>query len=807
LVDDPGQLPADSTVWIPATVPGTAASALRSIGRWQWGDEDQQTLDGSDWWYRCRFDAPDDPHAAPWIFESDGLATVADVWLNGTHVLHSENMWLGHRIRIGSLLPSNELVLRFSALGPLLDHRRPRPRWRSVLLRNQNLRWFRTTLLGRINGWAESAAPVGPWRPLRLIPAGGRPLVVDRHLVARCDGDDGIVHVHLVVEGVSPGTAVHVRVEDRSVRAETFSEGNACVVDATVRLTGVERWWPHSHGGQRRYPVEMVVGEERVAIGLVGFRTVEVDRSDRGFTLMVNGVPVFCRGAVWVPPDVVTLGSDPATVAASLRKVVDVGMNMLRVAGVFTYESEVFWDQCDALGILVWQDCMLATIDPPEQPEFVDGLTLELRQQFGQLQGRPALAVLCGSCESQQQAAMFGLQPAMWESPLLEKTIPALAESLLPGVPYLASSPTGGDLPFDPSEGVAHYFGVGAYLRPVSDARTAGVRFAAECLCFSIPPEVLTVGRAAVDSSASGHDPGWKEGVPRDPGRSWDFDDVREEYVRQVFGIDPFRMRYVDPDRALDFGRAAVSQVMTTVMSEWRTTGSLCQGALVLSWQDLRPGAGWGLIDVDGRPKAPWYALRRILAPVALLTVDEGLAGLRFHVVNDRPTAFHGTLRLTLFDPGGLAVEEVERSVEVGARSQRSWSDAGLLGGFRDLTDAYRFGPPGYDVVRAQLEGSGVSGEAIHLPTGPSRPLEADLGLECHVSPNGDRWRMAVSTRRFAQWVAIDVPGFIPEDSWFHLAPGDTRTMALHRVVECATPRGRVRALNGLRSVPIIVDA
>ena len=84
---------------------------------------------------------------------------------------------------------------------------------------------------------------------------------------------------------------------------------------------------------------------------------------------------------------------------------------------------------------------------------------------------------------------MFGLPSDRWHSPLLEETIPALVDGIVPDVPYMVSSPTGGDLPFEPGQGIAHYFGVGAYLRPLADARLAGVRFAAECLAFGNPPE------------------------------------------------------------------------------------------------------------------------------------------------------------------------------------------------------------------------------------------------------------------------------------------------------------------------------
>lgn len=803
---EPADLSLDDPSWMPAQVPGTAAGALRELELWHWGDDDEDLLDGREWWYRCRFNRPSDAGAGPWRLELEGLATVADAWLNGEHVLRSDNMWIADQVRINQLGQQNVLLLRFAALSPLLNQRRPRPRWRSLQLRSQNQRWYRTTLLGRVPGWSACAAPVGPWRPVHLVPMGAGPFVVDRQIEARCEEDSGIVRMRLSLENVEVGDVAQLSVGEHGVAASVAEADGNTIVDATIEVPDAQRWWPHTHGSQPLYPVRLSIGGSDVDLGHVGFRTVEVDRQDGGFSISVNGVPIFCRGAFWMPPDVVTLHASEAALRDSLRHVVEGGMNMLRIGGYVSYEDRRFWDLCDELGILVWQDCMLAGFDPPEEQDFVESVRLEVSQELHRLQGRPSLAVVCGSSEMHQQAAMFGLSRERYHSPLVEETVPALVQEVLPGMPYVVSSPTGGELPFEPGEGVAHYFGVGAYLRPLSDARTSGVRFAAECLSFGIPPERSTVEQCFGGAHVAGHHPIWKAGVARDSGTSWDFEDVRDDYVRHIFGVDPFRVRYADPERYLDLGRAVVAHLMSTVMADWRCTRSFCAGALILSWHDLCPGAGWGLLDSTTTPKAPWYALRSVLAPLAVVTTDEGLAGLRVHVFNDRPTSAQGDLLLTLYNTSGAAVEEVATRIEVDGHSERHWNAATLLGGFRDLTNAYRFGPPAYDVVRARLEAGDTASEAFYLPLGQSRPQEHDLGLEARAAPAGDDWQLTIGTSRFAQCVAIDVPGFAPTDSWFHLAPETHRTVLLRPLGASTSPKGRVRALNGLHSSPVIIE-
>ena len=170
--------------------------------------------------------------------------------------------------------------------------------------------------------------------------------------------------------------------------------------------------------------------------------------------------------------------------------------------------------------------------------------------------------------------------------------------------------------------------------------------------------------------SAAGHHPSWKAGVARDSGTSWDFEDVRDDYVRRIFGVDPFRVRYTDPERYLDLGGRSSPTSCRPSGANGAAPNRPARAPSILSWHDLCPGAGWGLLDSFTVPKAPWYALRRVLAPVAVLITDEGLAGLRIHVLNDQASSLRGTLRLTLYNAGGAAVEEAESAVRsTGAQS------------------------------------------------------------------------------------------------------------------------------------------
>ena len=803
----PEELDGLSLNWHPVTIPGTAAAALRAQNVPGAADRD---YDAEDWWFRCVFPGPAGKPGwdVPVSNESyrlglDGLATVADVWLNGRHVHHGENMFIANEIDVSDPLDHNELLIRCTALGPLLAAKRPRPRWKTSLVRHQNLRWYRTTLFGRMPAWAGKTAPVGPVRPVWLKQ---RPAVevVSKNLIATCEGEGGKVQVALRLRGSFEGESKAVlRVGGATCQLEMRLDGEGectdLVVSGVLTLDAVERWWPHTHGSQTLYQVDVEFDGQHISLGKIGFRRISVDRSEGGFQILVNDIPVFCRGACWVPIDPVSMASSPQVVREALQLLCSAHMNMVRITGTTIYEGEAFFDACDEFGMLIWQDCMFANMDPPQDDVFTSSVESEIRQVLGGLQGRPSLVVVCGGSEVEQQASMLGLPPERRRMPLFEDLLPELVMEILPGTSYVTSSPSGGDPPFRVDTGVGHYYGVGAYLRPPQDARRANVSFAAESLAFATPPERQTVDEVFGSAAVCGHHPAWKMAVPRDVGSSWDFEDVRDHYVRELFGVDTRELRFEDPDRALDLGRAVVAELVSEVFTEWRRPGSRCGGGLVLNARDVVPGPGWGLIDSLGRPKAPWYAMRRVLQPVAVLVTDEGVNGLRFHVVNDTAVPFAGRLRVELFARGETLVESADRNLVVPPRGALEINSGEIFDGFRDVNYAYRFGGPSYDVVGVTLssdDGSEIN-RVVHLPLGLGRPIEPDLGLAARCSQATDgTYLLHVSTRRFAQFVVVDVPGWRPSDSWFHLAPGQEQVVRLFPRDDRPILRGEVRALN-----------
>jgi beta-mannosidase len=805
----------------------TAAGALRAAGEWSF-DAPGRRFDGEDWFFRRAIDAPALDPGERLVLGLDGVATLADVWLDGAPIASSESMFLAHEIDVTERLagPARlsreaELVIRCRAIEPWLAAKKGRPRWRVPMIEQQQLRFLRTTLLGRTPGWSPPAPCVGPYRPVWLERRAG--LRVDGVAIdARLEADVGVVEVSAALgafDGVAiDGVTLVVSRADadarevREVRATLAREGDR--FRGAARVASPARWWPHTHGEPARYDVALEVrraGETvRVDLGATGFRTLEVVQTDGDFAVRVNGVPVFCRGACWTPLDVVTLAAPADAQRAAVAQARAAGMNMLRVSGTMVYEDDAFHDALDAEGILLWQDLMFANMDYPDDDAFTALVGREIDQLGARLAARPSVAVVCGNSEGEQQAAMWGATRDRWSPRLFHEVIPARLRERSPGVAYVPSSAHGGAFPHQASAGPTSYYGVGAYLRPLEDARRAEVRFASECLAFAnVPAPSGLPGGLAGAAALRAHHPLWKARSPRDLGAGWDFDDVRDHYVARLFGVDPVALRTFDHERYLALGRVVTGEVMAATFAEWRRARSTCRGGLVWLLRDLWPGAGWGVVDAHGEPKPAWHALRRALAPIALAISDEGVNGLALHVVNDTGAPLAARLEIELYRGFEISVGRAALDLEVPAHAAREIAAASLFDGFYDLSYAYRFGPPPVHVVAASLlvsrDGEGAPRDplvaaAVHLPAGPP-PRELDIGLRATAALRDDGdVDLTLATRRFAHAVSIEAPGFAPDDDWLHLSPGRDRVVRLRRRAGAALgapgARGTVSALN-----------
>ena len=796
----------------------TVAAALRTLGTWSL-DSPPRRFDAEDWWYRASFPRPTGSSTPRCVLGFDGLATLADVWLNGHHLLRSDNMFLAHECHVDEYLQDdNRLLLRFKSLDAHLQQKRPRPLWRTPMIEHQQLRYVRTTLLGRTPGWSPPAAAVGPWRPVWLdarTGAGAECEVSIRTELPDTGSDVGVARATCTVSARGPAkiekVALHLSRGGREHSVELHASADRYAGE--IRIQNIERWWPCTHGEPALYAARLVIqagGESfDIALPSVGFRTLELDTAGGAFAVRVNGVKVFCRGACWTPPDPVSLAATPEALTQAVTQVRDAGMNMLRVGGTMVYESDAFLDACDANGILLWQDFMFANMSYPNDDEtFVASVRREAEQLLARVAARPCLAVLCGNSEGEQQAAMWGAPRETWQQKLFSEVLPQLVSERCPGTSYWPSSASGGSFPHQNNVGTTSYYGVGAYLRPLQDARLSEVKFASECLAFANIPDEPALGRMPGGPAVRVHHATWKARSPRDLGAGWDFDDVRDHYLATLFKVDPAQLRYADPDRYLALSRVVTGEVMAATFAEWRRQRSVSGGGLIWFMRDLWAGAGWGVVDDAGAPKAAYRYLKRALRPVSVSLSDEGTNGIFVHAVNEGASDLQVTLDIELFRSSGASVGRGSRALQLPARLANEWPATDWFPGFLDLSYAYRFGPPGHDLIVATLrDGAGVElDRAHHFDLAATAANRNDLGLSASASAVADgRYDVEIRTRLFAQSVSIEAEGYAADDDYFHVAPGAVRKIQLcPQAGDRPRPlRARLHALNQFSPVKV----
>ena len=768
--------------WIPCTIPGTAAAALRDDVQGSTGE--LVPLHDHDVWYRASVEVTRKDK-----LRFQGLAGIADIWLDDDLKMSSSNMFTSSDVDVD--VDAVQVHICFKSLNAALRQVSGRSRWRTKLVSSNALRMYRQTLLGHMPGWCPAVHAVGPFRPITHLRDHGT--LETCSLTTTVDYRGAVLAVRLGFLKPPPDRVVlAIWIDGQSA---PLYRRDGYVFTGELILRDAQLWWPHTHGLPRLYDVLLSDGTSLLQLGRVGFRTITAPSGDDGndFRIEVNGTAVFCRGACWTSADLVGLRSDRQTYLDWLVLARDAGMNMIRISGIMLYEGDGFHGLCDELGILVWQDLMFANFDyPVDKVSFRDTVLVEVGQLVQRLGASPSLAVICGGSEMAQQAVMLGLDARRRLMPFFETVLPEFIHQLRPDLIYVPNSPWGGSLPISVNAGIAHYYGVGAYERPLEDARRAGIRFATECLAFANLSSSTSTDRHALTDG------------PHDIGATWNFADTRDHYLQRLYLVDPGRLRAEDPGRYLELSRAVAADVMEAVFAEWRRPGSTCSGGLVWQLQDLAPGSGWGVIDSEQRPKAAWHGLQRILAPIQLILADEGLNGLDIHVLNETDDQLEAVIELKCLNRSSTPVIAARHDVLVPGRGSISVSSYVVHDGFFDITRSYRFGPAEHAVTVATLfcsETQAQLSQAFHFPLGRSLAFE-DPGLTAEIVEGPDGWQVRIATVRFAQAVHVEAEGYRAHVNWFHMRPSEVRLVQLHPLTQAEDPpMGSVKALNSHASI------
>jgi beta-mannosidase len=735
-----------------------------------------------DWWFVLDFSAQETKTKQLHYLQFDGLATISEVWLNHELLFSGNNAFYRFQFDVSQAIrPANCLCICFRSQAFFLQQKHPRPRWKTSLVNQQNLRWLRTTVLGYVDSWTPPIKLTGPWRSIYYQHTSSV-LLREWSINAQLINHQGLLAIQAsLLHPDDRNFTLVLEVADQKFEL-ACNEGH---LSAQLNLGSVMAWMPHTHGIPKLYPYKLYCQFDDqppfcLKEGNVGFKQVSFNHDTS--QLLVNDLPVFCRGTCWSTTDFHRLSCDFDSMYKQLQLLRDAGVNMIRVGGTMIYENDAFYQICSELGILVWQDFMFASMDYPfDDPGFLANVEAEVLQQLARLGSHASLAVWCGNTDVEAQVAMLGLPIDWGRHSFYTEFLNNLCESHCPQAVYFASSPTGGVLPFHLSTGVAHYWGTGAYMHDYPDPDSDRVKFCSEGLGLSHIPETSLIEKSIGRSVLYPFSSEWLSRIPRDLGAGWDFDQIRDHYLEQYFKENAILLRRHQVERYMQLSTLVSGLVIADVFRRWRRPQSQNQGGLIWFNRDFWPCAGFGLLDSYGNPKAAYYLIRQSWKNRTVIFEPMGLDGLAIHLINESADPLDATLVIKTFTAVDHVSHQIERPISIEPHSNVSLSVEQLVGHFIDPCYAYRFGPNYYQAISAELmDGEHIIDSSVHYVTEPLLSEVEPASLNYRVLPQeSGNLKLQLTSNAIVQYVKLSANDYLFSDQYFTLIPGSPKIVEL----------------------------
>jgi beta-mannosidase len=662
---------------VPATVPGEVYSDLLAAGEIPDpfdGDNEGKLhwIGKTSWSYRTVFDWEPDQHAVQELV-ADGLDTAARVTLNGTELGQTWNQHRSYRFPVTGLLVagSNELVVEFaSPVGTANRLREESGMWPHTNLHPYNAIRKMASNFGW--DWGIDVATAGIWRPIRIESWTGVRIDSVRPL-AGLDHDRGVLDSRVGLAWSGHGEAgdeTTITVEVGGTTTQMTVADGTLEVGVTSTIDAVDRWWPRGYGEQPLYDVSISVtaGDQKDDWqGRVGFRTITMnvapDKEGGPFVLSVNDKPVYVHGANWIPDDALLTRQNRETYERSIRDAVDANMNLLRVWGGGIYESDDFYDVCDELGVLVWQDFLFACAAYSEEEPMWSEVEAEARQAVTRLSTHASLALWNGNNEN-----IWGYVEWGWREPLAGRSwgegyyvdlLPRIVAELDPRTPYSAGSPFSYDRyihPNDERNGTMHIWDVWNQV-DYSTYRKYKPRFVSE-FGFQGPPAWSTLTSVVHDEPL---DPYGEQMLVHQK--------AFEGNLKLERGLGDHLPKWKSMDDWHWTTQLNQARAVAYGIEHFRSLFPLNTGAIVWQLNDNWPVVSWAAVDGLGIRKPLWHALKRVYAD-RLLTVQPREDGPVVAAHNDTDVAWSTEVTVTRRSTaaGGQVLASETFALEVPAR-------------------------------------------------------------------------------------------------------------------------------------------
>lgn len=798
----------DDSLWAPANVPGTVHTDLLNLRKikdpfFRLNEHELQWIDKKDWVYRCIFDVPKN------ILNQDhislnfaGLDTYASVWLNDSLILESDNMFRSYKPPVKSLLKTSgnslEIVFKspikmgiekFDALGYKIPMSGNDLAKIGEVEGQKEVSIF-TRKAGYHFGW--------DWGP-RLVTSGiWRPVTLDAW--SRIKIEDVFVKQNLKSESAQLTASLEVMAADSDQSTLAMAEilvNGAMVTTTQVSLySGLNTleipfiienpklWWPNGLGEQYLYEISVRISQGQNVdekTQKVGLRTIELirepDNFGTSFYFKINGIPVFMKGANYIPQDPFLTRPTLEGYNFLLESAKDAHMNMIRVWGGGIYESDEFYELCDQYGLLVWQDFMFACAVYPGDPEFLNNVKQEAIDNVKRLRNHTSIALWCGNNESlsawenwgwKEQVAKEQSQAvadSIWASyeALFHKVLPEVVAKYDSNRNYWSSSPSadmGVKEQYD--SGDVHYWWVWWGKKAFEEYNTAIPRFMSE-YGFQSFPEYQSVLKYTIPED---HDI-YSE-VMTSHQRSSIGNKTIEEYMLYDYKAPKDFKSYLYISQLLQ------ARGVKMAIEAHRRHRDKCMGSLYWQLNDCWPVASWSSIDYYGKWKALHYTVKEAFNPF-LISHEVQDNKMNFYLISDQLADTQGQLNIELLDFNGQVLGQWNKTVSVkGNQANQVYKIP--------MSVFTKAGSLNKLLIKAEFrsENSTPLAQNYIYFVAPKALDLCDPGISYSITTHADHYAVTIKTTRLAKniFVSSHLTGNFSKN-YFDLLPGDEITITI----------------------------
>lgn len=794
--------------WLPAVVPGCVHTDLQRNQRirdpfYGTNEKDVQWVDKKDWKYETTFDVPEQLfHQSSIELVFHGLDTYAEVDLNGHRILNTDHMFLRWNVNVKPWLKrqDNRLHIRFRSpiqkgLEKLerLGYGLPAANDQSDVggLGDKKVSVFTRKAPYHYGwDWGPRFVTSGIWRDVELVGWTGVRItdVYFHQLDVQASKAKLEARLEVEAERELKGNVV-IRTEQLQWTKNIELKRGLQSVTVELEIAEPKLWWCNGLGDPHLYafsvelyedPAHQPLAAETVKTGLRSIRLVrEKDVAGTSFTFVLNGVPVFAKGANHIPNDSFITEVTEERYRHEIITALKTNMNMLRVWGGGIYEEDVFYELCDEYGILVWQDFMFACSMYPGDAEFLEQVEKEAEYNVRRLRNHPCIALWCGNNEIDVAWAHFhekrGWGWKEWYTPDIREKIWADYEAIFhriladavaahaPEIDYWPSSPMReltGDVSqhaFDATgEGDVHYWGVWHKVEPFENYNVHVGRFMSE-YGFQSFPEYKTVKAYAEEQDMA---------LESEVMLAHQKNGAGNQKIKQY--MDLYLREPKDFPSFLYMSQVLQSEAMKMAIEAHRRRKPFCMGTLYWQMNDCWPVASWAGMDYYGRWKAMQYAAKRSFKDVIVSIDGSKEDEAHVYIVSDLREAWTGVLVVELIHFSGTCLKRMTKPVEAAADSAMRVMSFTVDTLLRDVhADAANV------VLHAYLEREGTmiaTTEHYFVPTKDLQLEPAVIQVDEVEGSGGTSFKLSSNTLARQVWISSEVDGVF-SDNFFDLLP------------------------------------